>query len=106
MRAARSLVLCLFALSARQVPFRETDRIRNPVCPRCETVTRTTPLKGVTYTSHLCPTCGRYAGPDWYEDVELGGRAYGYGGGSTAENKVLVCDRCNVVLGECSECQK
>lgn len=105
MRTAKTCLFFLLALSACQVPLRETSRVRSPVCPRCETVTRTTPLKGVTYTRHLCPTCGRYAGPDWYEDVELGGRVYGYGGESLLQEKVLVCDRCNLVVGECSECR-
>ncbi len=103
-KAGLVAVLVLSSLPACQLPFKVTKATRNPTCPKCETVTRTTPIRGVTYTEHRCPTCGRDYRPDWYDDRQTGGRSFGRS--SILQEEVAVCDQCTSIISECAECKK
>jgi phage FluMu protein Com len=60
-------------------------------CPLCHTETRTTAVKGLDYTKHICPNCKTV----W--DTGTSDEA-------AALTKVHVCDHCKAIVGLCPKC--
>ena len=81
-----------------QVPGRIITSERSAVCPSCRTETKTTPLSGVYYEKHYCPTCGEYqdAGAELWYPVEE----------TLRESQVLLCERWHTLVGNCGVCSR
>jgi hypothetical protein len=60
-------------------------------CPMCGAQTRTVPVKGVTYTKMVCPSCKAEMGSVWDGYYKL-------------RSEVQVCDNCRAVVGKCEAC--
>ncbi len=75
-----------------QAPGRVLAQESSPICPTCKTETRTSPIKGLTYKKHICPSC---------RDVEDNTMR---GEGDVART-THVCDRCETIVQVCPMCR-
>lgn len=88
------LGLCMLVLTGCQMPGKTVATDSSVVCPNCKNETKTSPIKGLTYTKHICPQCGNETGPD-----------------VSGENPNLVevthtCDQCELIVEMCPQCEE
>ena len=84
---AGALVLGV-SLSACQVPGEVVAVKKSSVCPTCKDETRKSPLRGITYEKHICPTCKTLHVSD---DHRVKPHVY--------------CDSCKAAIEECPQCR-
>jgi hypothetical protein len=87
-------------LTACQTPGRVVSKEASAVCPTCEAVTRTAPIRGLTYTTCVCPSCRKASTLEPALEYSL--RAYM---GDSLGETVQVCDRCRSVVAACPVCR-
>ena len=94
-------VLCtLILIVGCQTPGEVVSTQTSDVCPQCEIQTVTSPIKGLTYTKHVCPTCKTVetdasktsAALTTYTSMDI--------------ETVHVCDHCKSVVEPCPVCSK
>lgn len=69
-------------------------------CPQCAMQTVTTPIKGLTYTRHICPACKTIE----LDEVRISEAMSNYT--SMEIETVHICDHCKSVVEPCLACQK
>jgi len=87
-------ILCCTALLAAALVGCQTSGevvsvTQTPQCPMCKTETRTTAIKGLTYTKHVCPGCRTVADPGAWDESRA---------------TVHVCDHCKTAVATCPQC--
>ena len=94
-------VLCTFILtSGCQSPGKVVSTQASTVCPQCEMQTVTSPIKGLTYTRCVCPTCKTVETDA--EKVSAALASYT----SRDMKTVHVCEHCKSVVESCAACSK
>lgn len=96
-------VLCLgaaFFLTACQTTEKVASAPTTSTCPVCNMATRMAPIKGLTCTKAVCPSCRLVStlDPQTAEAVRT------YVGGQVGDT-VHVCDHCNAVVEKCPACR-
>ena len=97
---ALSVLSALILISGCQTLGQVVSTEASEVCPQCETQTVTTPIKGLTYTKHVCPLCKTVetdasktsAAMADYTSMEIG--------------TVHVCKNCESVVTPCPACSR
>ena len=95
-----SALCALILISGCQAPGKVVATETSPVCPQCETVTVTSPIKGLTYTKHVCPGCKTVEADASKTSVALAN----YTGMDV--DTVHVCRHCECVVMACPACSK
>ena len=91
------IMLFLMVVSGCQTPGQVVSTKKSEVCPTCENQTKTTPIKGLKYTTHVCPQCETVYSNDssvTYDEVE------------DDMGAVHVCHYCQVNVVTCKQCNK
>ncbi len=70
------------------------------VCPACRLETRTSAIKGLTYTKCVCPSCKQVS----TVDPEFAEAVYAYVGNDIGDT-VHVCDSCQAIVEKCPVCR-
>jgi len=95
--AALSLLGTFILVSGCQTPGKVVSTETSELCPICKNETVTTPIKGLTYTKHVCPSCKTVVDtgktPNYDELGDLG-------------NEIQVCTHCESSLITCPTCSK
>ena len=55
--AVTAVLSTLILITGCQYPGKVVSTQTSDVCPQCEMQTVTSPIKGLTYTKHVCPNC-------------------------------------------------
>ena len=90
---------CLCGLAARSGELVISTN-SSDVCPQCETQTVTSPIKGLTYTKHVCPHCKTVE-----TDASKTSAAMATYTSMDIET-VHVCEHCESVVTPCPACSK
>ena len=94
-------VLCALDLAGGcQTPGKVVSTNPSDLCPQCETQTVTTPIKGLTYTKHVCPMCKNIE-----TDASKTSAALASYTGMDIET-VHVCKLCEAVVTPCPACSQ
>ncbi|NOY79444.1 MAG: hypothetical protein GXP31_00415 [Kiritimatiellaeota bacterium] len=88
---ACGVVLLALAVAGCQTPGKLVSTATSTVCPMCKSETRTTAVKGLTYTKHICPKCKTV-------------RNTGTSDEAADATQVHVCDQCKAVVNTCPLC--
>lgn len=83
-----ALVIGVASLTSCQTAGEKSTKT-SVICPSCKTETTTTPLKGLSFTKHMCPKCrstSNVSGESW--------------------DPIHVCNSCEQVVEKCSLCEK
>ncbi|MEK7468603.1 MAG: hypothetical protein AAB074_14430 [Planctomycetota bacterium] len=67
----------------------ETTTRESVNCPSCKTAVTTTPLKGLSFSKHMCPSCKSTTG--------VVGESF---------DPVHVCNKCELIVELCDLCRK
>jgi hypothetical protein len=94
-------VLCtLILIIGCQTPGKVVSTDSSAVCPQCETQTVTTPIKGLTYTKHVCPLCKNV-------ETEASKTSAAMASYTSMEKETVhVCKHCESVVMPCPVCCK
>lgn len=93
--------LCALVLAGGcQTPGKVISTEPSEVCPQCENQTVTTPIKGLTYTKHICPLCKTVETDASKTSAALATYA------SMDIETVHVCEHCESVVTPCLACSK
>ena len=94
-------VLCALVLAGGcQTPGKVVSTDSSDVCPQCETQTITTPIKGLTYTKHVCPMCKTIETDASKTSAALATYT------SMDIETIHVCEHCESVVTPCPACSK
>jgi len=94
-------VLCALVLAGGcQTPGKVVSTEPSEVCPQCENQTVTTPIKGLTYTKHVCPMCKNIE-----TDASKTSAALAVYTSQDIET-VHVCEHCQSVVTPCPVCSQ
>ena len=91
------LLVSLLTVTGCQTPGQVVSIKTSEVCPTCENQTKTTPIKGLKYTMHVCPQCETVYSNDstvTYDEVE------------DDMGAVHVCHYCQANVVTCKQCNK
>lgn len=93
------LVIGLMAYSVGcRMPGKVVSTTKSDVCPMCRNEVRTTPLKGLTYTKHVCPGCKTVSTIDPAAPASM--RDYI----DPEDRTVHVCEHCEAMVSTCPQC--
>ena len=98
--AATVVLGTLILIVGCQSPGKVVSTQTSDVCPQCEMQTVTSPIKGLTYTRHICPTC-----KDVETDAAKTSAALAIYTSMDIET-VHVCEHCKSVVAPCPVCSK
>ncbi|MEA2068498.1 MAG: hypothetical protein U9P12_04795 [Verrucomicrobiota bacterium] len=94
--AATAVLGALILIVGCQSPGKVVSTQTSDVCPQCEMQTVTSPIKGLTYTRHICPpTC-----KDVETDTAKTSAALATYTGMDIET-VHVCEHCKSIVAPC-----
>ena len=97
---ALSVLGALVLAGGCQTPGQVVATQKSEVCPQCETQTVTTPIKGLTYTKHVCPACKNVETDATKTSAALATYT------SMEVETVHVCEHCKSVVTPCPACSK
>ena len=98
--AATAVLSTLILIVGCQSPGKVVSTQTSDVCPQCEMQTVTSPIKGLTYTKHVCPTCKTVETDAAKTSAALASYT------SMDVETIHVCARCESVLIPCPACRK
>ena len=87
------MLLGTFLLIGCQTPGKVISVEESVLCPKCKAETRTSAIKGINYTTCICPDCKT-------EYTEIWDGFYDEGA------VVHVCDNCKMIVEKCAACRK
>ena len=93
--AVASILGSLLLAGGCQTPGKVISTEECAHCPTCKTETVTTPIKGLTYTRHVCPGC---------KMVVDTGKTPNYDELGDFGNEIQVCTHCQSVVTPCPVC--
>ena len=94
-RVVATLTLVTLLVAGCQMPGQTIAAKSSDTCPSCQQETKTLPIKGLTYTKHVCPSCEDTDIFDDYSENPL----YPMG-------TVHTCSRCETIVEQCEQCRK
>ncbi len=96
------LFLGLLALpTGCQTPGKVVSKEISTACPTCTMETKTTAIKGVTYTKCVCPSCRTVS----TVDPRLADSVRAYVGTEIGDT-IHVCDHCKAIVESCPVCRQ
>ena len=98
--AASALLGTLVLIAGCQTPGKVVSTQTSDVCPQCEMQTVTSPIKGLTYTKHVCPTCKTVE----TDEAKISAAMASYT--SLDIKSVHVCEHCKSVVALCPVCSR
>jgi hypothetical protein len=98
--ATTALLSTLILIIGCQSPGKIVSTQTSDVCPQCEMQTVTTPIKGFTYTRHICPSCKT----DETDEAKTSAALASYT--SMDVETVHVCENCKALIEPCPACSK
>jgi len=90
----------LILIAGCQSPGKVVSTQTSVVCPQCEMQTVTSPIKGLTYTKHVCPGCKMVETDEAKTSAALANYT------SMNTETVHVCEHCKSVVTPCPACSK
>ena len=96
--AAIAILGALTLIVGCQSPGKVVSTQTCEVCPQCEMQTVTSPVKGLTYTKHVCPGCGAVETDEAKTSAALANYT------SMNTETVHVCEHCKSVVTPCPAC--
>jgi len=91
--ALAAVLLAALIVSGCQQPGKIVSEEKDVLCPHCKVVTETTRIKGMNFTTHICPDCEKV-----YDEVWLGSGHYVEAG--------HVCPTCGALVETCKACRE
>ncbi len=87
------ILLCVIVsvvITGCQTPGKVVSEEVSPVCPTCKTTLKTSAIKNINYSQHVCPSCRQthIPGPD--NDGSI----------------IHVCDKCKKGVSKCPQCAR
>jgi hypothetical protein len=90
----------LILIAGCQSPGKIVSTQTSDICPQCTMQTVTTPIKGLTYTRHICPGCKTVETDKSKTSAALASYT------SIAVETVHACKHCKSVVTPCPACRK
>jgi hypothetical protein len=98
--AATAVLSTLILIAGCQSPGKVVSTQTSDVCPLCEMQTVTSPIKGLTYTKHVCPNCKTVE----TDEATISAAMASYA--SLDIESVHVCEHCKSVVAPCPACSQ
>jgi hypothetical protein len=98
--ATTAVLSTLILIVGCQSPGKIVSTQTSDICPQCTMQTVTTPIKGLTFTRHICPTCKDIETDESKTSAALASYT------SMDIETIHVCQHCESVVTPCPLCKK